>query len=181
MRAYISIRRLVAQLEEVPTVPCIRNQVPGSDLPPRPTKSFINLGLVNWYQTCLERMKRWLVHLLATAIHCMAKCALKLPPRHPIEVVVHLEGDWITLSLVFSPMDSDWFLFFHWRHPQRSCGVQRQSVVRFIHSILDFSLLSSYCWLSVLYLQGFLDQLAPLDLCAESSLFQSTMHVQMTL
>ncbi|VDO60948.1 unnamed protein product [Heligmosomoides polygyrus] len=40
------------------TVACTRYQVPGSDFPPRPTKPSIPPGSVNWYQTCLGRIKR---------------------------------------------------------------------------------------------------------------------------
>ncbi|VDO80639.1 unnamed protein product [Heligmosomoides polygyrus] len=40
------------------TVACTRYQVSGSDFPPRPTKPSIPPGSVNWYQTCLGRIKR---------------------------------------------------------------------------------------------------------------------------
>lgn len=43
-------------------------------------------GSENWHQSCLERLKRWLVYRLPTRSHCMDKCAFKSPSRSPAEV-----------------------------------------------------------------------------------------------
>lgn len=40
-------------------------------------------GSLSWCQTCLRKVKHWLVHELATAV-VLTKCAFKTP-RHPVE------------------------------------------------------------------------------------------------
>lgn len=55
---------------------CTRFQVPGLSSSPRPTNlpSFLDRWF-EWYQSCLRRIQRWLVHRLVTASHRMAQHA----------------------------------------------------------------------------------------------------------
>lgn len=69
-----------------------------SDFPPKPIKSSIPRGSVNFFQTCLRRIKHWLGHRLAASNHCKDRIRIQSVTMPKVEVDWAGHPIWLTQS-----------------------------------------------------------------------------------